>query len=198
MRLPWHSRSTTGHPTDGAAAAPAAAGDGTPANALPVRRPEWPEVGKLRPSFRADPGIRIQGFIGDLAGSHAPEPILRPLGHARSADGPAGLVSGLTRPVIARVTSGPKDAPSPTLSLRRPAADAAALPAAAEGPGLGEMPATPSRHAPVITADLVPARSLTSAGPGDRRVVPGQMPSTRPEVRGHRRRRVDAPDHDAD
>lgn len=98
MRLPWPFRRPA---PEAGIAAPAGGVDGPMAGAVPpVGRAEWREVGSLRPSFAGDPGIRVQRFRADLAGSQLPPPILGPLGHARDADGPAGLVSGLTRPVV--------------------------------------------------------------------------------------------------
>jgi hypothetical protein len=71
----------------------------------PVRR-DWASAGDLRPSFVGDPGIRVQRFPEDIAGSQLPPPILAPLGHERTADGPAGLVTGLARPTLAGVIHG--------------------------------------------------------------------------------------------
>lgn len=96
MRLPWPFRRTS--PDGGATAASPAAGAMQRVMA-PVRH-EWRDAGTLRPSFVGDPGIRVQRFPSRIAGSQLPPPILAPLGHARSADGPAGLVSGLARPTL--------------------------------------------------------------------------------------------------
>ncbi len=172
MRLPWISRRSAGHATGGAAAS--AAGDGTQSDALPVGRSEWRDAGRLRPSFAADPGVRIKRFGDELAGSHLPEPILRPLGHERTADGPAGLVSGLTRPVIARVTSGSGGTQSLPLVHRRAHADVPDAAGVEDGSTVQALPELTIRHVPVITDDPVPGASLTSAGPADRRVVSGQ------------------------
>ncbi len=113
MHLPWPFRRSA--PERGAAASGATVGAAVDV-APPVRRTEWREVGRLRPSFAADPGIRVQRFRDELAGSQLPPPVLGPLGHARTADGPAGLVSGLTRPVVGGAHPG--SAPVATLALR--------------------------------------------------------------------------------
>jgi hypothetical protein len=162
MRLPWPSRRSAGRSTGGAAAP--AAGDGTlQPVAPPVGRSEWREVGALRPSFRADPGIRVQRFSDELAGSHRPEPILRPLGHDRSADGPAGLVSGLARPVISRVVAERSDTRSLPLAHRRAATDGQLTdPALEPVPDIAELPSLEPRHAPVVATPVV-ARRLTEA-----------------------------------
>ncbi len=174
MRLPWPSRRATGHRTGGADAAVAAGEAAQSRGMLPARRSEWREVGSLRPSFVADPGIRLQRFDAALAGSQVPDPILRPLGHERRADGPAGLVSGLTRPIIARVGAGGGDAR--TLSLLRrhaaPRADAVDPSGETSDPGttdeLGSaasMPAVALRRPPLAMSPVsVVARSLTNAG----------------------------------
>ena len=160
MRLPWPSRRSAGRPT-GSAAAPAAAGaaagDGMqPFTARPVGRTEWRDVGTLRPSFRADPGVHAPHFRDELAGSRRPDPILRPLGHERSADGPAGLVSGITRPVIARVIEGPGGTRSLPLAHKR-AGEHRSGPISAEASMPGTEPAIPAlppiqlRQLPVVS-----------------------------------------------
>ena len=123
----------------------------------PVGRSEWREVGSLQPTFAADPGIRVQRFRGELAGSQLPPPILRPLGHERSADGPAGLVSGITRPVIARLVEGQQGAGSLPLARKR-AGEHEPVPISAEasmsGTGAGgplHCPRSGSRQLPVVS-----------------------------------------------
>lgn len=98
MRLPWPFRRSD--PEVGVSASVA---DGAVQRlAAPVRH-DWRAAGTLQPSFVGDPGIRVQRFPDEIAGSQLPPPILAPLGHARSADGPAGLVSGFARPTLAPV-----------------------------------------------------------------------------------------------
>ena len=165
MRLPWPSRRSIGRSTGGGAAALAAAGDGAQSpNAHPVGRSEWRHIGTLRPSFRADPGVRVQRFRADLAGSRLPDPILRPLGHERSADGPAGLVSGLTRPVISRVVAGLEGSGSLPMIIRR-AAPAADTPAVVDdGVAVGvALPEMEPRRVPAVTGSTTVNRSLTTA-----------------------------------
>ncbi len=162
MRLPWPSRRSAGRATGGSVAA--GAGDGARPSGLPVRRSEWRDVGALRPSFHADPSVRQQRFGADLAGSRLPDPILRPLGHARSADGPAGLVSGLTRAAVSRVVAGQASSGSLPLARRRAPA-AADVPAANDDTTLVDspLPDVEPRRAAVVTEAPVVARSMTSA-----------------------------------
>ncbi len=166
MRLPWPSRRATGRPT-GDAAASAAAGPGAQPPSPPVGRSEWRGVGRLQPTFAADPGIRVQRFRGELAGSQLPPPILRPLGHQRSADGPAGLVSGITRPVIARVVEGQQGTGSLPLAHKRratPMEDAPAAEAAsASAEPLPTLPSVAPRRAAAVTGTPVVARSMVTA-----------------------------------
>ncbi len=182
MRLPWPSRRSAGRSTGGAAAP--AAGDGVQQPlAPPVGRSEWREVGALRPSFRADPGIRVQRFGDDLAGSHRPEPILRPLGHERTADGPAGLVTGLARLVVARVVTGTGGTQSLPLVHRKAPADTGAAPDVGidEVAEQAALPPVEPRHAPVA-ASPVAARRLTvappPAGPSSSALATSASPAT--------------------
>lgn len=59
-------------------------------------------------------------FRSGLSGVHMPDGILMPLGHDRTADGPAGLVMGFANPTVARITvPEPATAPTPFLTLLR-------------------------------------------------------------------------------
>lgn len=115
MRLHWPFRRPI--PDGDAAATPLAARAGSRVE-VPVRR-DWRDAGSLRPTFVGDPGIRVQRFPVEIAGSRLPAPILGPLGHARGADGPAGLVSGIARPTLAPVTEGPDAGPGLRLRATR-------------------------------------------------------------------------------
>lgn len=101
MRLPWPFRRS--EPDGGASAATA---DGAVQRLAAHVRHDWRTAGMLRPSFVGDPGIRLQRFPDEIAGRQPPPPILAPLGHARSLDGPTGLVSGLARPTLVPAVLG--------------------------------------------------------------------------------------------
>lgn len=58
-------------------------------------------------------------FARDLAGRRAPDPMLGPLGHDVTAGGPAGLVGGITVPLVQRTLAGPDARPA---ALPTPAA----------------------------------------------------------------------------
>ena len=181
MRLPWPSRRSAGRSTSGATAP--AAGDGMQQPvAPPVGRSEWREVGALRPSFRGDPGIRVQRFGDDLAGSQLPDPILGPLGHERSADGPVGLVTGLARTVVARVVAGPGGAQSLSLHRRRPPTTTDAPDTAvAHEPEAANLPSIEPRHVPVVATPMVARRLTVAPAPSGQSMVSesAQVPAAR-------------------
>ncbi len=188
MRLPWPFRRSgpeagpRASVTDGALQRPEA----------PVRR-DWRHAGTLRPSFVGDPGIRVQRFPDEIAGSQAPPPILAPLGHQRTADGPAGLVSGLARPTLAGVVQGSagradlplrhRRVPAPTIQ-RAVIEDApstegpsmpVALPAPTADPADGLPTVEPRRVAvvaSVATASSTRPASLTIARTPDLALAP--------------------------
>jgi hypothetical protein len=197
MRLPWPSRRTTGRPT-GDAAASAAAGPGARPPTPPVGRSEWRGVGRLQPTFAADPGILVQRFQGELAGSQLPPPILRPLGHQRSADGPAGLVSGITRPVIARVVEGQQGTGSLPLAHKRRGATMEDHAPAAEATSAGAepLPTLPSvapRRAAAVTGTPVVARSMVTAPATVGRAGPAGPSAPTNPLAGQRPGTPDAP-----
>src|SRR5689334_8204395 len=137
MRLPWPFRRSE---PDGGAPAPMA--DGAMQRLTAPVRHDWLNAAILHPTFVGDPGIRVQRFPEEIAGSQPPPPILAPLGHARSADGPAGLVSGLARPTLAPVVpavGGRVDLPlRPGRSARVQRAVVAA-PSSPSSPSVGAM-----------------------------------------------------------
>ncbi|MFN8518221.1 MAG: hypothetical protein U0667_02260 [Chloroflexota bacterium] len=153
MRLPWPFRR---QPSDGAAA-PAAVGVVQRVEA-PVRH-DWRVAGTLLPTFAGDPGIRIQRFPDEVAGRQLPTPILAPLGHARTVDGPAGLVSGLARPTLAPTTAAPGSRVDLPLRSRRPTAPAQRM---TEGGGMSDGGPVPSGLAP---SAAVPISDGDSAAP---------------------------------
>ncbi|MBF6606464.1 MAG: hypothetical protein IVW53_12860 [Chloroflexi bacterium] len=117
-------------------------------------------------------------FVEDLAGRRTPDPILRPLAHDVTADGPAGLVSGLAEPLIRPATvihaasaraldlrAGPSRARATTVvgsaSANRTIADDDDDRIAPIAP-MGESPRT---LAPVPDEAVEPLRTLTMVGP---------------------------------
>ncbi len=103
---------SSGSQADGGAVAPGAA---RPGPHEPVGdRGAWRELPPLEPTLAPAPLTAASGsFATDVAGGHRPEPILRPLGHDRTADGPGGLVGGLVTPVVGSSvgTAGGTDLP---------------------------------------------------------------------------------------
>ena len=86
-------------------------------------------------------------FARDLAGRRTPEPMLAPLGHDLTADGPAGMVSGIAVPLVQRAPLGSDGRPVPALP-----------PSAA--PGRGRPTA---RRAVASVATMPPGQGLESA-----------------------------------
>ncbi len=167
MRLPWPFHRSA---PDGGATAPAAQGTVQRAMA-PVRR-DWASTGDLRPSFVGDPGIRVQRFPDDIAGSQLPPPILAPLGHERSADGPTGLVTGLAHPTLASVIHGSVGRAELPLRQRRASSGTlqrAVADEASPDDQAGQAPvvAPPSASRTPAGGDGVPATDAMTA-PGDR------------------------------
>jgi hypothetical protein len=194
MRLSWPFRRSA---SDGASVAAAA----WPVQraAAPVRH-DWRETGALRPSFAADPGIRVQRFGDELAGHQLPAPILAPLGHERSADGPGGLISGLARPTIARTVAGSGGRAELPLRPRRRGRNAVgseawegptapAEPMMSDGPGSPPaevaspepLPSMEPRHALVVPTSAVRGGRLTVARTPDLALAPpGRATQERP------------------
>lgn len=111
MRLPWPFRR---EPLVGSATL----GPVTmAAPALPVGRSAWRELPVVSRTM-AEPPLVAGGepFRADLAGARLPDPILGPLGHDRTADGPSGLAVGMMTPVVARVAAAAPASP-PEMSL---------------------------------------------------------------------------------
>jgi hypothetical protein len=139
-------------------------------------------------------------FASGLAGSHTPDPILRPLGHDVTADGPGGLVSGLASPILdtrPRTTGGadlPAAAPGSTRVRRaggRPtaASDGAADEPASAGAGtgsgrLGGAAATPVPLAPVAAGAREARRRLTTVQPETLAAALGAADPGRPGMPG--------------
>jgi len=124
-------------------------------------------------------------FGRELAGLRSPDPILRPLAHDLAADGPAGLVSGIATPLVARgaPAAAPadhaelppprgvqrrartvSDAPLPSREVDGPAPDAPS-PTAAADTGTPDLPATPPRVLPAVAPSATaPALAATRVG----------------------------------
>ena len=87
-------------------------------------------------------------FVRDLAGRRTPEPMLVPLGHDLTADGPAGMVSGIAVPLVQRAPLGSDGRPVPAMpppaaaGRGRPTARRAVASVATMPPGQGLESAT--------------------------------------------------------
>ena len=133
MRWPFTSwlRGTAGLEDD----SPGAPGTSMPGTSTPEADTDAdaPPAGEARPAAWRElaPVQRAVGetpvtapstaFARGLAGRRVPEPMLAPLAHDMTADGPAGLVSGIAVPLVQRQASGAD--PRPTSAM--PAAAAA-------------------------------------------------------------------------
>jgi hypothetical protein len=176
-------------------------GDPTPGPGEGARSPAEPDPGSgpssvVRPAAWHDlpPVQRAVGvapltapsadFARSLAGRRAPEPMLAPLGHDVTVDGPAGLVSGIAVPLVQRAPSGPAERPVPVLpappaagrgrpTARRTVTSVAAWPPSdaadktADSPTLegtsAETRAGPTAGEPAADDSVVPLRALPVA-----------------------------------
>ena len=82
-----------------------------------VARPAaWRDMPPLQRAVGATPLTAPSAiFAHDLAGRRAPNPILSPLGHDVTADGPVGLVSGIAVPLVQHAPPGSSRRPAPAL-----------------------------------------------------------------------------------
>lgn len=189
MRWPsiWH-RSSHGAGRPGAPGASGAAGAGAPGTSgatpggassaadavgnrwTPVARPAWRDLPPLkRTAGELSLTAATPGFTARLAGRRPPPPILRPLGHDVTADGPAGLVSGLAAPLTttAPATGVPAAAVSLPAGELPLAVEHAARSDAAGGRGRGPEPEDTAAQ---LDAVSVPARQLPVAS-GEARIA---------------------------
>lgn len=180
-------RRRSGAPGEAGATAPDAA------SSAAADRPTgaWAEVPALLPVIPPAPlTAPAREFVGELAGSRSPDPILRPLEHETAGDGPVGTVVGRARPIVAsgQLTRATPDLPRPAragLDQRRrgaaagraadggPTDDARAMGAedagsAVAGAGSVALPrAGESRRlAPVPASARETGRRLTTVEPG--------------------------------
>src|SRR6266446_4628529 len=109
-------------------------------------------------------------FVDSLAGTHDPDLSLEPLGHHVSLDGPAGIVSGLVRPVATYAPS------TEMVSPRRPRREAAVQRRVlAPGEAEAELSAAPDGESEVDITPLPATRLITVLD----EVVPAHAPLTR-------------------
>ena len=98
------------------AARTAADPDPGPDPRIVARPAAWRDLPPLQRAVGAAPLTAPSAvFARDLAGRRAPDPMLGPLGHDITADGPAGLVSGIAVPLVQRAPSGSDGRPAPAL-----------------------------------------------------------------------------------
>ncbi len=158
MRWPFSSwlRGASGRddPAPGADAdAPSAERDAAPGPSVrgpgaEARRAAWRDLPAVQRTVGAAPlTAPSTAFARDLASRDAPDPILRPLGHDVTADGPAGLVSGIAVPLVQRALAVPGSRATP--ALPSPAAPARGRPTAQRGS---------------TTVAALPLRGATDAG----------------------------------
>jgi hypothetical protein len=172
---------------------PADDGAAADADARPADRQRiagaWRELPPLEPTVDPAPLTAATGpFASRLAGGHRPEPILRPLGHDRSADGPGGLVGGLITPTAtgasATVDAPDASAPPAERTLRRAGRHRAAASVPGGAGDAGETDDHPSRAAAATAAmpsgDAVPRElaSVPHAARESRRLLTAVQPET--------------------
>ncbi len=166
----------------GGADAPAGSRPGAPGTSAPARPAgAWRSLAPVQRAIAGPPlTAPAEPFIARLATQNPPEPMLGPLGHDVRADGPAGLVTNLARPIatpVSRQAAGPAaplPAPRPVDGHGRAhatggrAVSEAWLSASGDDPDAaasGAWPAAPADEAP---GGPEPVRHLpvaTGAGP---------------------------------
>jgi len=157
-----------------------------PEAGVPSRPADWRSLPPIQRSVGAAPLTAWTVPFGrELAGLRSPDPILRPLAHDLAADGPAGLVSGIATPLVARgaPAAAPadhadlppprgaqrrartvSDAPLPSRGVDGPVPDDPS-PTAAGGAGSADLPATPPRALPAVAPSATaPALAATRVG----------------------------------
>ena len=174
-------------PGDAAAMRPVEPGTtAAPEAGVPSRPAVWRSLPPIQRSVGDAPlTARTVPFGRELAGLRSPDPILRPLAHDLAADGPAGLVSGIATPLVARgaPAAAPadhadlppprgaqrrartvSDAPLPARGVDGPVPDDPS-PTAAGGAGSADLPATPPRALPAVAPSATaPALAATRVG----------------------------------
>ena len=144
-------------------AAPAEASDFRPGARVEARPAAWRELPPVQRTVGDVPlTAPSTAFARDLASRRAPDPILRPLGHDVTADGPGGLVSGIAVPLVQRAPSGSE--PQVTQPLPKPMV-----------PGRGR----PTTQRAATTVATLPGRGVPGTGPGS------SVDAPRPEDAGH-------------
>ena len=90
-----------------------AAGPGPAGEARPAA---WRELSPVQRAVGETPVTAPStAFARGLAGRRVPDPMLAPLAHDMTADGPAGLVSGIAVPLVQRLPTGADPRPTPGL-----------------------------------------------------------------------------------
>ena len=146
-----------------------AAGPGPAGELRPAAWRELPPVQRAvgETSFTAP----STAFARSLAGRRVPDPMLAPLAHDLTADGPAGLVSGIAVPLVQRLPSGADPRSTPGMP-----APAAGDPARSRRRGtvtnVAARPPLADREGPADDA----SHDRAPSGPGD--VAAGSQPES--------------------
>lgn len=148
-------------------ASPPAAPDQGPGPRVATRPAAWRDLPPVQRATGAPPlTAPSAAFVRDLAGRHSPDPMLAPLGHDVTVDGPAGLVSGIAVPLVQRTRPGSDAAAAPALPAHaapgrsRSTAQRTVTSVASAPPGGG------AGNRPGDAGDLPVAEADTAARPG--------------------------------
>lgn len=148
----------------------------------------WRELPPVQRTFGAAPlTAPTTAFARDLASRREPDPILEPLGHDVTSDGPAGLVSGIAVPLVQRTSAGSHPRANPPLpsplapargrpTLQRGVTTVAALP-----PRVAAEPTAAAAHDASALEDAGVAASPAEAPAADE--APGQVVRVLPVAR---------------
>ena len=163
--------------------APSAAPDRVAGPRVEPRPAAWRELPPVQRTVGAAPlTAPSMTFARDLSSRREPPPILGPLGHDVTADGPAGLVSGIAAPLVQRASAGSVPPASPPLpsaparsrpTLQRAVTTVAALPPrgpadllAAAAPGVPALEDTGVAAPAAVAAETPAVVPAVDDGPG--------------------------------
>jgi hypothetical protein len=150
-----------------------AAGPGPTGDARPAA---WRDLSPVQRAVGETPVTApTTAFARGLAGRRVPDPMLAPLAHDMTADGPAGLVSGIAVPLVQRLPSGADVRATPGLPAAAAADRARSRPRGTVTTVAARPPLTDGESA-VDDA----SHDRAPAGPGD--VARGQPASDLPSV----------------
>ena len=198
---------------EGAPAAPAgglsAQPDPGPGPRAESRPAAWRDLAPVQRTVGAAPlTAPSAAFARDLASRRAPDPILVPLGHDVTSDGPAGLVSGITVPLVQRAPSGSDPRVAPPMpsataprrgrpSVQRGVTTVATLPRrGAADPALGAGPDVPGLEDAGAEAAEAASSGISASdapGPGLRALPVARLAAETPAIAATRVADASAP-----